>query len=98
VHRSACSRRGAHQAGAEIGTGRAGLDNDEVDSEGRDLLDHGLDEAFDAPFGRVIEAEARVRDLAALGRDLHNSSTSLPPQVWYGRADELDRAGRLVAI
>ena len=35
----------------------------------------------------MINAEARVRNLAALGRDLHNSSTALLAQLRYGRAD-----------
>jgi hypothetical protein len=60
-------RRGAHQAAAEIGGGWTGFDDNEVDSEGRDLLSDGFDEAFDAPFGCVIQAEVRVCDLAAFG-------------------------------
>ena len=89
---------GAHQAGTETGASRARLDDDEVDPERRVLLGRRLDEPLDAPFGRVIEAVARVCNLAALGRKLHNPSPTLMAQVWYGRTDELDRAGQITAI
>jgi hypothetical protein len=43
----------------------------------------------------VIQAEGRVRDLAAFGRDLNNSPTALLPQMRNGRADELDGADKI---
>ena len=36
-------RRGVHQTGAEIGGGRTGFDDNEIDSEGRDFLSGGFD-------------------------------------------------------
>jgi hypothetical protein len=65
-------RRGAHQAPKLVAVG-TGFDDNEVNSQGRDFLSGRFDEAFDAPFGCVIQAEGRVRDLAAFGRDLNNS-------------------------
>jgi hypothetical protein len=45
------------------------------------FLGHRFNEAFDAPFGGVVEAEVRVRHLATLRRNLHDLATSLLIQV-----------------
>jgi hypothetical protein len=58
-------------------------------------LGHGLDEAFDAPFGRVVEAEARIGHLAALRGDLHDAPAALLAQMRQDRPNELDGAGQI---
>ena len=54
------------EAGVEVGAGGTRLHDQEVDAERRHLLRDGLHEALDAPLGRVIKAEVRIGDLAAL--------------------------------
>jgi hypothetical protein len=87
-------RRGAHQAPKLVAVGPGSTIN-EVNSEGRDFLSGRFDEAFDALFGCVIQAEGRVRDLAVFGRDLNNSPAALLPQVRNARADDLDPADKV---
>ncbi|CCD02590.1 protein of unknown function (plasmid) [Azospirillum baldaniorum] len=88
-------RVGADEVGREARVRRAGLRDDEGDAEGRHLLRDGLNEPFDAPFGGVIEAEAGIGDLPALGGHLHDASPSLPPKMGQRGADQVDGAGEV---
>ena len=41
----------------------------------------GLDEAFDAPFGGVVERVSRESDVPAVGRDLDDAAAALGSQT-----------------
>jgi hypothetical protein len=44
---------------AELGAGAAGFDDGDADAERGDFLGDGLGEAFDAPFGGVVQGVPR---------------------------------------
>ena len=70
----------------------ARLDDGDADIERRDVLHSRLDEAFDSPLARVIQARARKGGLAAIGGDLDYSAAALLAEMRKGRAHHLDRA------
>lgn len=83
-------RRRTDHATTKARSGRARLDDRELDAKRRYFLCDRLDEAFNGPFARVIQAEIRIGGLSTLGRDLHDPPATLSPQVREGGADDLD--------
>jgi hypothetical protein len=59
-------RRRTDNATSKARVGGARFDDRELDAEKCDFLGDRLNEAFDRPFGRVIQAEIRIGDLATL--------------------------------
>lgn len=86
---------GAIHCGPEVGASRSRLRDNEVDAERCHLLRNRFDETFNAPLAGVIQTEARIGDLPALGRDLHDPTAALRPQVRKAGPNPLDRAGEI---
>jgi hypothetical protein len=80
--------RDAGAAVAELGAGAAGLDDGDADPEWFDFGGDGFAEAFDAPFGGVVERVAREGDLTAVRGDLDDPAAALPAEVRQSGADE----------
>ena len=73
----------------------AGLDDGALDTKNLHFLSNCLDKPFNAPFRSVIEAEIRVSDLSAFGRDLDDPAATLAAQVRQRGTDHLNRSGEI---
>lgn len=82
----------------EVRARAAWLDQGAADPETFHFLCDRVEEALDAPFGRVIERAAGERHLAAHAGQLQDPPATPGAQMRKCCANELDRADQMVSI
>lgn len=79
----------------EFGASAARLDDGDADPERGDLLGYGFAEAFDAPFGGVVQRVACERHLPAVAGQLNDAPAACFSHMWQNRADQLNASGQV---